>query len=112
MCQFSGFPTSFSVFKKNSQRTVHVGKVIAGAIGTERPHYDIWGDTVNLAARMYQTGSIDKIQITKSAYDILLDLGEFELEERPGGPIEVKGKGKMQTYYLTGPMPNAPPIDN
>lgn len=61
---------------------------------------------------MYQTGSIDKIQITKSAYDILLDLGEFELEERPGGPIEVKGKGKMQTYYLTGPMPNAPPIDN
>ena len=38
--------------------------------------------------------------------------GGFELEERGGGPIEVKGKGKMQTYYLTGPMPNAPPIDN
>ena len=89
---------------------LNCGNLISGAIGQERPHHDIWGDTVNCASRMESTGCIDKIQVTESTALILMGLG-YNLEKRPGGPIFVKGKGMMQTYFLNGPRPNVKPID-
>ncbi len=77
---------------------IHTGSAIAGVIGAHKFAYDLWGDTVNTASRMESHGSAGKIQATKEIYEILKDSFMFE----PRGEIEVKGKGKLQTWWLTG----------
>ncbi|XP_037510412.1 adenylate cyclase type 5 isoform X1 [Rhipicephalus sanguineus] len=78
---------------------LNVGPVVAGVIGAKKPHYDIWGNAVNVASRMDSTGEVEKIQVTQEVYSILEPLG-YPLECR--GYITVKGKGDMLTYFLTG----------
>jgi adenylate cyclase len=72
------------------------GPVVAGVVGTRKFFYDVWGDAVNVAARMEMTGSAGKIQVSQDIYERLRD--EFVLEFR--GEIEVKGKGRMPTWFL------------
>ncbi|XP_022648435.1 adenylate cyclase type 6-like isoform X2 [Varroa destructor] len=76
---------------------LNVGPVVAGVIGAKKPHYDIWGNAVNVASRMDSTGEPNKIQVTHEVYRILEPLG-YPLQCR--GPIKVKGKGEMVTYFL------------
>jgi len=59
---------------------------------------DIYGDTVNTASRMESHGEAGKIQVSQATYKLLKD--EFIMERR--GTIEVKGKGQMTTWFLTG----------
>lgn len=75
---------------------IHTGSVVAGVIGTKKFIYDLWGDTVNTASRMESSGVPGKIQVTEATYQLLKDQFDFE----PRGPIEVKGKGTMNTYLL------------
>lgn len=77
---------------------IHTGSAIAGVIGAHKFAYDLWGDTVNTASRMESHGSAGKIQATREIYEILKDSFIFE----PRGEIEVKGKGRLQTWWLTG----------
>jgi adenylate cyclase len=82
------------------------GPVVAGVIGRRRFSYDLWGDTVNTASRMQTTGVPGCIQVTERTRQLL---GErYLFQER--GIIQVKGKGKMRTYFLSGrtgsPTPN------
>lgn len=79
------------------------GPVVAGVVGTRKFFYDVWGDAVNVAARMETTGIAGKIQISQSVYERLKD--QFVLEAR--GEIEVKGKGSMQTWFLVARKPPA-----
>ncbi|KAK6739560.1 hypothetical protein RB195_008202 [Necator americanus] len=80
---------------------INVGPVVAGVIGLMKPHYDIWGNSVNVASRMDSSGVPGKIQVTEETKNILEKEG-FELECR--GEINVKGKGLMTTYFLvSGP---------
>jgi adenylate cyclase len=74
------------------------GPVVAGVVGTRKFFYDVWGDTVNLAARMEQTGEPGKIQVAPETRARLA--GRFAFEER--GLVEIKGKGPMRTAFLTG----------
>jgi adenylate cyclase len=77
---------------------MHSGSVVAGIIGISKFSYDLWGDTVNVASRMESNGMPGKIQVTGATYERLKE--QFIFEER--GMIEVKGKGKMLTYWLIG----------
>ncbi|KAI0233361.1 Adenylate cyclase type 3 [Lamellibrachia satsuma] len=78
---------------------INHGPIIAGVIGARKPHYDIWGNTVNVASRMESTGQLNKIQVVGSTMDILLEFG-YTFEQR--GLVKVKGKGDIMTYFLTG----------
>ncbi len=82
---------------------IHTGPLIAGVIGQSRFLYDLWGDTVNVASRMESLGEAGRIQVTEDVY--LRLRGNYDFERR--GEIDVKGKGSMATWYLTGRQPAA-----
>lgn len=77
---------------------VHTGVAWGGVIGQTRIAYDIWGDTVNMSARMEQHGIPGSIQISNETAQRLSD--RFITEER--GTIEVKHLGEVKTHFLTG----------
>ena len=75
---------------------LHTGPVIAGVIGAMRFTYDIWGDTVNTASRMESHGEPGRIQMSTDTRARL----EPHFAVEPRGSIEVKGKGRMETWWL------------
>jgi class 3 adenylate cyclase len=80
---------------------IDTGPVVAGVIGRSRFSYDLWGDTVNTASRMESHGVTGCIQVTARTAQRLRD--GYRLERR--GPIPVKGKGEIVTYFLVGKGP-------
>jgi len=77
---------------------INTGPVIAGVIGTKKFIYDLWGDTVNVASRMESHGLPGEIQVTAATYERLKHRYTFQSR----GVIQVKGKGEMTAYFLTG----------
>ncbi|MBO5606447.1 MAG: hypothetical protein J5930_00975 [Treponema sp.] len=75
---------------------VNSGPLVAGVIGKSKFIYDIWGDTVNVASRMESTGSPMRIHVTEATR--AQTIKTFPYSET--AEIEVKGKGRMDTYYL------------
>jgi adenylate cyclase len=77
---------------------LHTGPVMAGVVGRKKFTYDIWGDAVNVAARMESSGEAGRIAISESTYHRVKD--QFECEHR--GQIEAKNKGLLNAYFLNG----------
>jgi guanylate cyclase len=77
---------------------INSGPVLAGVIGRKKFIYDLWGDVVNMASRMESQGEGGAIQITESTYELVKD--DFVCE--PRGTVNVKGKGEMQVWFVTG----------
>lgn len=75
---------------------VHTGPVIAGIVGAKKFAYDIWGDTVNVAARLEKAGAPGKINISGETYNLVQQL--FDFEHR--GRIAIKGKGEIDMYFV------------
>ncbi|MBC7774649.1 MAG: tetratricopeptide repeat protein [Phycisphaerae bacterium] len=74
------------------------GQVVAGIVGVKKFAYDIWGDTVNTAARMESSSEPGKINLSGATYTLVKD--EFDCDYR--GKITAKNKGEIDMYFLRG----------
>ena len=77
---------------------INSGPLVAGVVGTKKFAYDIWGDTVNVAARMENTSESGKINISENTYELVKN--QFDCEFR--GEIAAKNKGKLKMYFVKG----------
>ncbi|RQO30163.1 hypothetical protein DBR32_11300 [Taibaiella sp. KBW10] len=80
---------------------INSGALIAGIIGVKKFAYDIWGDTVNIAARMEQNSLPGKVNISAHTFALVKD--NFNCTAR--GKIQAKGKGEMEMYFVNAPNP-------
>ncbi|HKK89474.1 MAG TPA: adenylate/guanylate cyclase domain-containing protein [Saprospiraceae bacterium] len=76
---------------------IHTGPLVAGVVGKKKFAYDIWGDTVNLAARLETNSVPGKINISSSTYQLVKT--QFQCE--PRGKIEAKNIGEVDMYYVS-----------
>jgi class 3 adenylate cyclase len=77
---------------------IHSGPVIAGVIGINKFAYDLWGDAVNVASRMESHGEPGRVHVSEATHALLSN--DFKCEAR--GEIEIKGCGKMRTWFVCG----------
>ena len=83
---------------------VHTGPVVAGIVGTKKFQYDVWGDTVNTAARMESSGAVGQVNISQATHDLLGSRFKFT----PRGELEAKGKGKLAMFFVDHLKPSQP----
>ena len=76
---------------------IHTGGVMAGVVGRRKFTYDIWGDAVNLAARMESSGEAGRVNVSEATWQRVQRLFEAE----PRGSIEAKHKGRLTMFFLT-----------
>jgi len=77
---------------------IHSGDLIAGVVGIKRFAYDIWGDTVNVAAHMESSGEVGKVNVSETTYEAIAEF--FETEYR--GKVKAKNKGEIDMYFVHG----------
>lgn len=75
---------------------VHTGPVVAGVVGKKKFAYDIWGDTVNVAARMEEACEPGRVNVSEAAYW----LSKYDFEWQHRGKLAAKNKGMMDMYYV------------
>ncbi|MFC2176738.1 adenylate/guanylate cyclase domain-containing protein, partial [Bacteroidota bacterium] len=81
---------------------IHTGPLTAGVVGKKKYAYDIWGDTVNLASRMESASLENQVNVSAATYELIKNYFECE----PRGKLAVKGKGKVEMYFVTSIKPN------
>ena len=80
---------------------IHIGPVVAGVVGLNKFQYDIWGDTVNIAARLQQHAEPDQINVSEMVYEVIKN----EFRCLPRGRIQAKNKGEMDMYLVQQKQP-------
>jgi class 3 adenylate cyclase len=75
---------------------IHTGPVVAGIVGVKKYSYDIWGDTVNVAARMESSGEAGKVNISGTTYELVKN--KFNCVYR--GKVPAKNKGEIDMYFV------------
>jgi class 3 adenylate cyclase/Tfp pilus assembly protein PilF len=74
------------------------GPVVAGIIGENKFIYDMWSDAVNTASRMESSSIAGEVHVSERFKEAVTEYEQFDYVER--GEIEIKGKGKMKTYFI------------
>ncbi len=77
---------------------IHTGNVIAGIVGLKKFQYDLWGDTINVASRMETNSHTGMVNISEATYSLIKNQKELSFDSR--GDVDVKGKGKMQMFFV------------
>jgi adenylate cyclase len=85
----TGYPVNLRV-------GVHVGPVVAGVIGVQRPVFDCWGESVNLASRLENSAPLREILISESTYWRLKSQFDVDFHQE----MTLKGIGRTKTYCL------------
>ena len=80
---------------------IHTGAVVGGIVGVEKYIYDVFGDAINTAARMETNSEPMRINVSETTWQ-LAD-GQFRFQARPA--VNVKGKGRMNMYFLESKLP-------
>lgn len=75
---------------------IHSGPLIAGVVGEKKFAYDVWGDTVNIAARMESSGEAGKVNISRATYVLVKD----RFICTPRGKVAAKNKGELEMYFV------------
>lgn len=75
---------------------IHTGPVVAGVVGSHKFAYDIWGDTVNTAARMEQGGEPGRINISETTYELVKEQVPCTFR----GRLPAKNKGEIAMYFV------------
>ena len=75
---------------------IHTGAVVAGVVGTKKFAYDIWGDTVNIAARMQSSGEKGRVNVSGDTYQLIKH--QFNCSFR--GKVAAKNKGDIEMYFV------------
>jgi len=75
---------------------IHTGKVVAGVVGNKKFAYDVWGDAVNVAARLEQHSEVGKVNVSNNTYRHIKDV--FNCRYR--GKIKAKNKGNVDMYFV------------
>ena len=78
---------------------INSGQVVAGVLGEGRFTFDLWGDAVNTASRMEQFGEPGKIHVTEAIVQAIKNCDDLVVTPRE--PLDIKGKGLMQTYWVS-----------
>jgi Adenylate and Guanylate cyclase catalytic domain len=79
---------------------LHSGPVTAGVLRSNRPRFQLFGDTVNTAARMESTGCVGRIQCSSSTAQLLVDGGKSNWVKPRKEPVAAKGKGLLSTFWV------------
>jgi class 3 adenylate cyclase len=87
---------------------LHSGPVTAGVLRGERSRFQLFGDTVNTAARIESTGQRNKIHLSKETADLLIAAGKNHWVSEREEMVQAKGKGEMQTYWLSLKLQSGP----
>lgn len=82
---------------------IHSGNVTAGVLRGERPRFQLFGDTMNVCSRMEQTGQPARIQLSKVTAELLILGGKESWLQKRKDAVAVKGRGHMETFWLTQP---------
>ena len=75
---------------------IHTGPLVAGVVGSRKFAYDVWGDTVNVAARLESTSEAGKVNISSSTFDLIQK--DYQCEYR--GKIPIKNRGEVEMYFV------------
>jgi class 3 adenylate cyclase len=79
---------------------IHTGPVVAGVVGLNKFVYDIWGDTVNIAARVESQGEVGRVNISETTYNRI----KYEFDCTYRGKVEAKNKGLLDMYFVNKPI--------
>jgi class 3 adenylate cyclase len=77
---------------------IHNGPIVAGVVGSKKFTYDIWGNTVNVAARIESKGEAGRVNVSETVYNRVKDDSSYTFTNR--GKIEAKGVGEVQMWFV------------